>query len=117
VILFFRELVLSPLGCLGPSLLRRFHLILFYLVLSSQSLSLSMSGSSGSTRASRRSPGAPTRAPRSPIHGAANSGSIRPSNNVFGALAEDGKDSGDAEGFGTSFPASFPFFLSSADSC
>ena len=69
-----------------------------------------MSGSSGSTRASRRSPGAPTRAPRSPIRGAANSGSIRPSNNVFGALAEDGKDSGDAGDSGTSFPASSPFF-------
>ena len=90
--------------------LRRFHLILFYLVISSQSLSLSMSGSSGSTRASRRSPGAPTRAPRSPIRGAANSGSIRPSNNVFGALAEDGKDSGDAGESSTSFPASSPFF-------
>ena len=40
-----------------------------------------------------------------PIRGAADSGSFRPSNNVFGALAEDGKDSGDAaDDSGTSFP-------------
>ena len=79
-----------------------------------------MSSSGGGHRATRAatrttptSPGVLTRGPRSPIRGAADSGSFRPSNNVFGALAEDGKDSGDAaEDSGTSFPASSPFFSS-----
>ena len=81
---------------------------------------MSLSGSGGGHRATRAatrhtptSPGVLTRGPRSPIRGAADSGSTRPSNNVFGVLAEDGKDSGDdAADSGNSFPAQSPFFSS-----
>ncbi len=59
-----------------------------------------MSGSSGSQRASwsrntPNSPGASTRGARSPIRVVADPVGARPSNNIFGALAED--EAGDAD--------------------
>ena len=75
-----------------------------------------MSGSGGSQRPSRsrntpNSPGASTRGARSPIRIAADPPGARPSNNIFGALAQD--DAGDgAEDPRTQFPATSPFFSS-----
>ena len=75
-----------------------------------------MSGSSGSQRASRsrntpNSPGASTRGARSPIRVVADPVGARPSNNIFGALAEDEAGDG-AEDPGPQFSASSPFFSS-----
>ena len=75
-----------------------------------------MSGSSGSQRASRsrttpNSSGASTRGPRSPIRVVPDPVGARPSNNIFGALAEDEAGDG-AEDPGPQFSASSPFYSS-----
>ena len=75
-----------------------------------------MSGSSGSQRASRSrntptSPGASTRGARSPIRVVPDPVGARPSNNIFGALAEDEAGDG-AEDPGPHFSASSPFYSS-----